>query len=239
MITIDLKILFNSSDPRTVQLYSQAHELIELLFLGLQEYDPPWLDDKSIQELLDQKEDMCESGAAELLMPMGWFRPLVESNGLSLQTGKGLARTSGLSLTAITRRMLETGMRECIFVIWKFAHKPTEFVPSQIGQLPLWGSETSMDPPMRPRVEYFWRSPTVNQYIKKDKSVGTDTSVAQTFDEPRGVIVRGYDYLEIGKEPGCYLTESISVAFDGQERVMSLVYLDDREEEQRRLDFIS
>lgn len=235
LITEDLEILYNSSDPRRVQLYSQAHELIELFFRALEEYDPPWLGDDEIRELIDRSEFFCECGAAELLMPMEFFLPLVKGTGLSLQTAQAIARDSGLSLTAVVRRMLETGLRECLFVIWKYDHKPSEFVASQVGQLPLWGPPTAMDPPKRLRVDYFYRSPTVDGYIKKDKSVESSTSVGQVVEAPSGTLVRGYDYLEIGPQPGFYLTESISVAFDGRPRAMSLIYFDDQADEQYRI----
>ena len=95
LITPDLEILYNSSDSRRVQLYSQAHELIELFFRALEEYDPSWLGDMQIRELIDRSELFCEYGAAELLMPMEFFLPLVKNTGLSLQTARAIARDSG------------------------------------------------------------------------------------------------------------------------------------------------
>src|SRR5688572_5270561 len=73
LITPDLDVFYNAFDPEQVQLFSQAHELIEPLFLALQDYDLPWLADEELQGFLDDKENYCEYGAAQLLMPMEFF----------------------------------------------------------------------------------------------------------------------------------------------------------------------
>jgi Zn-dependent peptidase ImmA (M78 family) len=243
-ITPDLDIFYNASDPRKVQLFSLAHELIEALIYAIQdengEYDPDWLTFEQIKELLDpdRKEIYCDYGAAALLMPMDFFKPYVEQFGFSMQTAIALTRSTGLSLTSTARRMLETGLREAAFIVWRYGHAPTEVIPSEKNQmiLPLWDTPTALDPPKKLRIDYSFASSTMNRYIRQHKSVENDTAIARALEAVSGSIVRGYDKLEICSQKGCYLTESVPAAYDGQSRVMSFVYFDDRAEEQLLLD---
>jgi len=238
-ITPDLDILYNSSDSEQVQLFTQAHELIEALILTIAgdnpEYDPPWLTDDQVQALLDRKEYFCDYGAAAIHMPMELFRPYVENYGFSMKIAKALANTSDLSLTAVARRMLDTELRKAAFIIWRYGHSPSEFVPSSVGQLPIWGSRTAMDPPKKLRVDRVFSSPSLSRHIYVHKSIENSTAIALAFRAPGGTTTIGYDYLEICKRPGCYLTENIPAAYDGQPRVMSFVYFDDQAEEQHLL----
>lgn len=228
LVTPKLHIVCNASDRDSVQLFSKSHEMMELLFLALKEHDPIWLDGHLLDELFNKKESLCEYGAAALLMPMSLFRPLVEQSGMSMKCAIEIATASGISLIATIRRMLDTGSRQCILVIWKYAHAPNEFVPSTVGQLPLWGSPTSMDPPKKLRVDRVFTPCSMQEFIKKHKSVEMDTAVGAAFQAASGTISKGYDYLEIASSSGRYLTESIPAAYDGQPRVMSLIYFDDR-----------
>lgn len=228
LVTPGLQIIYNSSDKPSVQLYSIAHELMELLFLALVECDPEWLEDAQLEDLFKQKEQLCEQGAAELLMPMKLFRPTLQQLGVSMQTAMTIAQDSKLSLIAVLRRIVDSGLRLCILVIWDYRHSPNEHVPSAIGQLNFLGNLTSMDPPEKLRVDRVFKPPTRSVgFIKQHKSVEMDTAIARAFQSPPGTITKGYDYLEIGPEPGVYRTESVPAAYDGHERVISLIFLDD------------
>lgn len=224
LLTPEFDILYNSGDRETVQTFSKAHELIEALIMAVLEFDPQWISEAQIEDLLNQKEDYCEYGASMILMPMKLFKPYLEEYGYSMRTALDLARSSGLSLTAIARQMLKTRLRKAAFVVWHFAHKPSEFATDQ-DILP--GFESAMSLPKKLRVERVYRSPTVSQHIPYQKSIEDTTAIAQAFQARGGTITTGHDSLKITGFPDRYLTESIPAAYDGQPRVMSFIYFDD------------
>jgi hypothetical protein len=47
-----------------------------------------------------------------------------------------------------------------VLIVWRRKHKPTEFVPSIVGQMTFLGSPEAMDPPKKMRVERVFVSPT-------------------------------------------------------------------------------
>jgi hypothetical protein len=225
-VTPDLQILVNSSDSRQVQKYSLAHELIEIFVAALVDYDPQWLTEKHIKDLLDRKEHWCELAAADIVMPMELFKPLVLEAGFSINSAKVIAQVCEVSLFATLRRIIETGIRQAALVIWRYGHKPSEFVPSAIGQMNLWNEATYMDPPKKLRVEQVYKSPSLDQHIRKHKSIEMETAIGRAFSAATNNIFSGYDYIEIISKAGRYWTEAISVNYGNEPRVMSLIYFD-------------
>ncbi|MBZ0299979.1 MAG: hypothetical protein K8J31_09575 [Anaerolineae bacterium] len=228
-VTEDFQILVNSSDRSQVRLYSKAHELVEMLIAAVLAIDPPWLTENQVQELIDKKENWCEIGAAEILMPMQFFSLFIADAPFSLQTAKSVAQGSGLSLIAVIRRMLETGTRSSALVIWRYAHKSKELALSNAGQMTL-GRE--FEPRKKLRVYRVYKSPTLKGHIKKHKSVEMDTTIGIAFQTEGTTLVRGYDYLEIYDDSGFYYTESMPVRYTDEPMVWSLIFFDEQADEQ-------
>jgi Zn-dependent peptidase ImmA (M78 family) len=224
-VTEDLRILVNSSDKAEVQKYSQAHELMEIFISSIIECDPQCLSEKQITQLLDNKEQWCEIGASEFLMPRPLFTPLVHKSGISLQAAQSLAKAGGISLIATLRKMLKTNLRECAVILWYYGHKPTEKLKLQNGQLSFW----DVTPPAKLRVHKTYSSKNID-FIRVHKSVETDSVIGQAYHLNNGVIVRGHSYLEVTSKPGNYLTEAMRIDYAGEDRVLSIIFFDEASE---------
>jgi Zn-dependent peptidase ImmA (M78 family) len=226
LTTPALDIFVNAHDRDSVQRFSVAHELIELLFMALKDQGCAWMSEATFAALWTDKERLCELGAAELLMPMDLFKPLVEQEGVSMIAAERLASQCQVSLTAALRRIVDTDMAECAVIRWRYRHSSRQFVPSAVGQLPLFGDPTSMDPPRKLRVERVYLSSGVRSarvFIPRGKSIEDNTLIFRAYEE--GVPTSGYDTLDLANLRGRYYAESRPVAIDGERMVISLVHL--------------
>ncbi|MEB3293336.1 MAG: ImmA/IrrE family metallo-endopeptidase [Synechococcales bacterium] len=163
-------ILIKQADPIARQRFTEGHELMELLFdaqadvaerLNLAQWDET------------RKEQLCDAGAAELLMPRSSFQSQVKSLGVSLETAKSLATLYQTSLLATLRRMVELSIGEHALVVWHRALKPTE---RRRGK------------PAHPKWRIWWRvlSPNWSSgFIPRDKSVEDDSLLAQATIQPQ------------------------------------------------------
>jgi hypothetical protein len=221
-VTEDLRILINSSDKAQIQKYSQGHELMEILVKAIIVCDPEWLTEEQLKRFLDEKERWCEIGAAEFVMPIRLFFPLVREFGLSLRSAQSLAQIGGVSLVATIRQMLKTNLRKCALVTWYYGYKPTENMT-----LPLWEEYA---PKKKLRVEWACTAAEVD-YIFKHKSVELNTAIGKALKAPTGSFFQSYDYLEITSKPGAYLTQAIPVRYTTEDKVLSLIFFDDQKQQ--------
>lgn len=221
-VTEDLRIFVNSSDPSEVRKYSQGHELMEILITAIKDHDAYWLDETQIVDLFDNKEDWCEKGAAEFVMPMVLFYPLVQEYGISLESAFALSQKGRVSLIATIRQMIKTDLRVCALVFWHFAHKPSDDIPSSRAQLTFW----NMDPPKKLRVRNAHCSEEIG-YVRQHKSIEFDTNIGKALSSPSGLVFRGYDYLEITSKHGSYWVEAMPTKYTGEDGVLSLIFFDD------------
>jgi hypothetical protein len=220
------EIFINSDDATTVQRFTEAHEMMESLVVALRSEDPPRLAAHTQQELHSNKEDWCEQGAAEFLMPAELFFPLVVERGLSLATGRQLASLCQTSLTATIRRMLDADIAPCIFALLKEGFKKSQQVPSKVGQGVLWGDPADWDPPAELRVWKRWSSPQVKVFLCWNESFSRDTSIYHTLRAGNaGEIRSGHDMLDLEYIKGSHYTESMLVIIDDTPVVMALIHL--------------
>ena len=89
-------IVINEDDPIKRQRFSEAHELMELLFSELPKH--PWDPDGRGPFRYETKERLCNEGAAELLMPRASFLPYVEAWGCSFDTARELGDIYNVSI---------------------------------------------------------------------------------------------------------------------------------------------
>ncbi len=219
-------IVVNGDDLATVQTFSQAHELMELLVRALSAEGLMRFPARIQTKFDEKKESWCEQGAAELLMPDRLFFPLVQDHGISLSAGRELSSISQISLTATVRRILDSDFKPCIFALLKEGHKKAEVVPSKVGQGVLWGEPKDWDPPAELRVWRRWRSPQVRLYLPTNKSLPRDTTVYRTMQEDvMGRVVTGCDCLELEGFPDQVETESMLVTINGDRVVMAMLHL--------------
>jgi Zn-dependent peptidase ImmA (M78 family) len=219
-------IFVNGDDPRAVQRFTEAHELMETLVVALRAGVLPRRSPVEQQQFEIEKERWCERGAAELLLPAELFYPLVPETGLSLQVAKQLAGRCRTSLTATLRRMLDADREACIFALLKEAHKKKQYIPSQAGQGVLWGEPSDWDPPAELRVWKRWSSPQVQSYLCLNESFTRDNLVYQVLRSGApGEIQAGPDRLELEYIQGIRPVEAMLVSIAAAPAVMALIHL--------------
>jgi hypothetical protein len=213
-------IFINSDDPLTRQRFSEAHELMEYLFAA-QSRTKSWAARGLFSE--KTKEDLCEEGAASLLMPLSTFSPYLHEWGVSLETGKRLAELFNVSLTAALVRTVRFGPGQHALILWRMAHKPREVKSlAAPGQIPLFKDYTPSPPPRRLRVD--WGCTTEGgPYIPRNKSVEFDSSIYEAYEQ--GSTVIGIDNIDLVNFFGRCFCESMAVTINAEKRVLSVIHL--------------
>lgn len=225
LLNPDTGIIFiNEDDPITRQRFSEAHELMELLFAA-QLRSTSW----SARGLFSEsgKERLCEEGAAELLMPLSTFRPYVNQWGVSFETGKRLAKLYSVSLTAALLRAVRFGPGQHALVLWRLAHKPKEerAMPHP-NQLCFFEDYAPEPPPKKLRVQ--WGCSTEDEvFIPRHKSIEFDTSIYKAYEQ--GLTVRAVDWIDLETFCGHCFCESMAVTMDVERRVLSVIHLPEDE----------
>lgn len=209
-------IFVNSDDLSTVQRFTEAHELMEMLFLALEDETPSRFSPKVRQWFLANKEQLCEQGAAELLMPADLFDPLLEGKALSLATGSELSGHCRTSLTATIRRIISTDIAPCVFGYLQEGYRKSEQRLIEAGQ------GAHLQPELR--VWKRWKSPQTKGFLCPNESFSRDTSIYQTFQSGIfGQINSGFEKLNLKKIQGVYYTESMLITIKETPTVIVLI----------------
>lgn len=215
-------IFITSDDPSTRQRFSEAHELMELLFAA-QSKTRTWRG-RGRNLFSDRaKERLCERGAAELLMPLSTFRPRVCEWGVSLETGKRLAGTYAVSLTAALLRAVQVGPGQHALVLWRLTWKPIEKrnMPHP-GQMPLFKECSPQPPPKKLRARWASSSESA-PFIPQHKSIDSDTSVYEVYET--GSTIKRLEWIDLETVHGTCLCESMAITLDGERHVLSVIHL--------------
>ena len=219
-------IFINSDDIATRQRFSEAHELMELLF-SAQSPAPSWSTRGGKSLPNNAKEKICEAGAAELLMPLTTFRPYINRWRVSFESGQQLAELYNVSFTAALLRAVQFGPGQHALVLWKLAWKPAEqkALPHP-DQLLLFEDYLPQPPPKKLRVR--WGGSTQGgPFIPRHKSVEADTSIYQCYE--RRSVTTGIDWIDLGTFCGYCRCESMAITLDKEAHVLSLLHLPEDE----------
>lgn len=221
LTTPDLVILVEEGDRHTVQSFSTAHELMELLYIALDRGAGAQVCDDVVAEFKNAKEKWCERGAAELVMPRELVLSEVQRLYPGLAGGRYLAQQCRVSLTAALRKLLELKEVRGAVVVWRYGHSSRQYVPSRVGQSNFLGDITAMDLPGKLRVArvYSW----LDNYIPLEKSIDDCTHIYQAF--ANGGESRGVDELDLGTMKGSFYSESSLVTWSGKPMVLSVLIL--------------
>jgi hypothetical protein len=215
-------IFINSEDPDAVQRFTEAHEIMETLVIAIR----PGIPAHSRTKFERDKEQWCEGGAAELLMPSELFFPLVKKQGINLDASRHLAGVCQTSLTATIRRMLDSNLSPCIFALLQEGYKKHQIVPSKSGQGVLWGNSPNWDPPAELRVLRHWKSPQLKTFLVKNESISHDCIAYQLYQSGIiGKVTSGRESLDLEKIKGVYSTEAMLVTINKTATVMLLIHL--------------
>jgi hypothetical protein len=215
-------IFVNSDDPATRQRFSEAHEMVELLF-DAQSTSPGWMGRGRGLFSEKTKEKLCEEGAAELLMPRAVFVPYVLQWGVSLETGRQLAQLFNVSLSSALLRTVRYGKGQHAFVVWRLALKPSEETACPHPNQPsLFADYTYSAPPKKLRVR--WGCSTEGgPFIPPHKSVESDTFIYQCYDQ--GLATVGMSWVDLRTVYGRCLCESMPVTLEDEPHVFSVIHL--------------
>lgn len=213
-------IFVDSDDLATRQRFTEAHELMEMLFSVRSRSA-----DRSTRGLFleSAKERLCDKGAAELLMPLSTFRTYVNDWDVSLETGKRLANIYEVSLTAALLRTVQFGPGHHALVVWRLAHKPSEEKVSPDPKQPaLFEGYERQPPPKKLRVH--WGCSTGNRiHIPQHKSIEAETSIYRVYEQ--GGVIKNRDWLDLGTVCGYCFCESMLVNIDNEKCVLSVIHL--------------
>jgi len=119
-------IKVNQNHYQVRQNFSCAHEIGHILFDELQldnyirniEYRT-FNPSKTAKVRAKARETLCDTAAAELLMPESIFRKYLSTFSLSITSVEYLAKVFRVSIQAATRRIAEVSIEPCIAILWQ------------------------------------------------------------------------------------------------------------------------
>jgi Zn-dependent peptidase ImmA (M78 family) len=215
-------ILIEERDRPTRQRFTEAHELMEMLFAVT-----PARRDAHGRNVGNfphwTKERLCDAGAAELLMPAATFLPRVRQLGVSFDTARALAVEYEVSLAASLIRMATIGPGRHAVVLWRMKNKPSE-IKSQVPENQLALIELPPARISRQKLRVQWSfTGDESLFIPKDKSVADDSLVHAAWLDHYFTV--GTDHLNLGTVRG--VTYSENQPFEAEEdwQVISLLHL--------------
>ena len=215
-------IIINRNDIGTRQRFTEAHELMELVFSQAPGGNTWSARDRSKFKRAE-KETLCNLGAAELLMPISSFLPPVELLGVSMMTGDKLARAYRVSPQAALVNMARRGPGLHAVVLWRYLSEPDEIGSTSNGdQKPLFGGSSKPDAESRLRVEWAIgkrRGP----YIPKYKTAAADGPIHRAYADLSNTV--GEEYMEFSRVHGYVGTENRAFKSGKEKMVMSLLHL--------------
>lgn len=199
-----IKVNANHSLPR--QNFSCAHEIGHTLLDELERQsvaDGTEFRGLSLDIHKRAKERLCESAAAELLMPEPVFGKYLTSFGLSVNSIELLAHTFRVARTAAAIRVAEVGVEPCVAVLWK----PWQRAKSR-GFYPTWARGPGR----------MWRNKEeLPRYVRNPSTLLT----AYENDDS----VKCFRLFKLGNiQKRCYM-ESKGFGYDKMRYVISLVFL--------------
>lgn len=215
-------IVINENDYATRQRFTEAHELIELLFSQLPS-GGSWAARQHGPFKSTTKEALCNRGAAELLMPSATFQPRILEWGMSLDTARLVALEYEVSTLAGLVNMARIGPGSHAVVVWRYKHKPTELRAMASGdQMALFGAPSNTTPTKRLRVEWAMGKDG-GPFIPPNKSVPEGSAPHEAWATGEDTTGRGI--LMLGKIAGETLSENHPFEADAERMVVSLLHL--------------
>jgi hypothetical protein len=213
-------VIVNENDPPARQRFTEAHELMEYVFKPLKARQS-WNGQRVGSLSQSKKEQLCNLGAAELLMPKQLFIDQAGGRNVSFEVGRELASTFHVSLTAALVRMIRLSHDPYTVVLFRHKHKPSELkemqrIPTQMNFL---GDEPTQ-PSKKLRVEWAICNGN-NVFVPQDKSVDVGTNIYRAWQD--STFTEGVDGLELGKNVGRFHCESMPFTVNDERLVLSLI----------------
>lgn len=222
LVNPDLGIIFiEERDRETRQRFSEAHELVELLFAVLPTQNNAYSRDAGSFKHAP-KERLCNEGAAELLMPMATYLPRINQLGVSFETGRALSLEYEVSLSAALVHMAKVGPGRHAVVLWAMKNKPTE-IRNRVSDKQMALFDIPVERIASPKLRVEWSlAKSGMPFIPENKSIPEDSSIYQAwFDR---CFSSGVDQLDLGSINGTFYCENMPFEVDGEWCVLSLLH---------------
>jgi hypothetical protein len=157
-------------------------------------------------------------------MPEDLFHEFVCEHGIGIKAAERIARAFQTSRLATLRHMVYCYPKRCGLIIWKRAHKPSDSVPSP-NQTELWNDlEGTGGPEKEVRVEWkdLGRRARRKVYVPEDKSIDSDSLIAQALEEREAKV--GRERVDLGSLTGEFEIEAVPFSAGDEPLVLSLFH---------------
>jgi Zn-dependent peptidase ImmA (M78 family) len=217
-------IIINSEDPINRQKFSQAHELIEILFSVLPQgknLGNGWKLKKPGGFAEFEKETICNFAAASLLMPIEYVKKMIQSDDVTFACARVISAECNVSLSAALVQLTQISSRKHTVVLWKMKNKPSE-IKNKIPDMQLsFLDEKLRGPMMKLRVEWSMGN-TYAPFIPKDKSIEESSLTYRAWQS--GNYTSGKERLCLdGRKTKLYLTQNLPFTNKDETRVLSVI----------------
>jgi len=177
----------------------------------------------------EEKERLCNWGAARLLMPIEFFHEHVQQFGIGIQSAENIGQHFGTSRLATLWHMVNCYPRKCGLIIWKRAHKPTQqnSIPAS-NQIDIWGDKPSSHGPQKEvRVQWTVFGREARRYhVPKHKSVESDSLIARALDDDE--LKTGREHVDLVGLEGEVEIEAVPFTVRDEPHVLSLFHWPER-----------
>jgi len=205
-------IVINENDPAMRQRFTEAHELIELLFAAVEEQNSAHLIPCHMWE---KKEQFCDYGAAELLMPGLRFCSWLQELGISINTAQVLTTLYETSFLATLIRMVQMSHTDCALVLWRCGFKPSQL--KKVSDAPL---------KCEPKLRISWASQSESWcggYLPPHKSIPHQSIVGCAY--VTGERFQGAEVISLGARSIYCQVEATPLKLGDESCVISLLHL--------------
>jgi len=211
-------MVINDSDIAARQRFTQAHELIELLFDALPD-GKSWRRGRKGPFKHHTKENLCDIAAADLLMPPPAFRHAANQKGVSFSTARFMAGAFSVSTTAALVQLVRCSAGRLSVALWAMGLKKSENNQAA-GQISFLPPEFDSRPAKKLRVVWAFGSPA-NPLVPRNKSAGEGNTIQLAYQS--GAFESGNDFMDLGTFAGTFRIEALPFEDKGERRVLSLL----------------
>jgi Zn-dependent peptidase ImmA (M78 family) len=192
-----LEIIFDNAQPQTRQNFSICHEICHTLFPDAYEMVRNRYERRERFDPDHELEQLCDTGAAEILLPVEEFRGDIAESGFGLAAVPALRDRYQASREAVIRRMVQLHQGASVAVFLEYRLKPSELAAAR--QRSLIGSTEEPRPKLR--IAYTVASDRFPAFLPRDKSVPDTSCVyhAIVADE----LTSGFETWNIRGLPPC------------------------------------
>lgn len=207
--------------------FSAAHEIVHTLMPSWQSGGEHSDGDTGLYLHLDgwplkehqEREVLCDHGAAAILYPSDWFRGNIDTSQLSISHIRNLAEACDSSLDSAAFQLSQHHLGAAAVVFWEPRYRKADEPKTMMAPLP--GFRGSIE--LKYRVTKVYPSPVFRaerMFIPLNKSTPQDSIVSQC---ERSLITSGKMQLDLGSRIVEYWSENYFAPYGTQSRIISVL----------------